>query len=543
MDISLNIILDSISHYRYESYVGMPTDVTFRRVSILLRDVKSTRSDCLYVCRLSDALLVAEQIPGLYYICLRDRIHDGRETKERLAGMIIINENIELDQMFSEIQDTFVLVNEWYQNMQDAVIRQKTMQDIITMSESVIGNFITVTDTAFSLLAYTKNLQTDDPLQSTLVKNGYHTEESIKVFKRLKRYNVWMRADGLIVNTEGNVCKYDTISKVFVFNETYFAHIVMLCDNRKLTAGLIDLYGHLIDMLSFYIKRNWEEVKNFDHVYSSLVVDLLQKKFTDRDAIQERAKFIGIRPNDQYIVMLLTGGSGIEPVFPGLIALEISKMFSRIRTIHYNCRLMLFLHHSDIASYIVEQDMYSKLNGYFTKYGVFCGISDVFSDLLDIHQAYHQAELALNEGESLVQKGNAVWANAPRWSNIATFDTYYFNCLLDRSEGAMQLCKGSKYGRMLLELYRSDREKNTNNLEILYFFLMNERRTTETANHLHMHRNNVVYRISRIEEMLNISLDDKLTRANLSITFQMLVNSGCIDEYWSSGSGQADTAP
>jgi len=178
IDISLNIILDTLSHYRYESYVELPSDITFNRISILLRDIKNAQHNCLYVCRLSDALQVIDEKPGLFYICLRDRIHDEREAKEYLNTMIIINENLELDRLFSEIQFTFVLVNDWYQNMQDAVIRQKSMQDIITMSESVIGNFITVTDTAFSLLAYTKGLQTDDPLQNTLVKNGYHTEEA-----------------------------------------------------------------------------------------------------------------------------------------------------------------------------------------------------------------------------------------------------------------------------------------------------------------------------------------------------------------------------
>ena len=539
MDISLNIILDALSHYRYEVYVDFPSVITFSRVSILLRDIKNAQQDCLYVCRLSDALKVTNQNSGLFYICLRDRIHDERETMEYLSGMIIINENLELDQLFSEIQDTFIRINDWYQKMQDAVIRQKSMQDIITMSEPVIGNFITVSDTAFSLLAYTKNIPTDDPLQCALVQNGYHTEESIKVFKRLRRFDVWMNADSLIINTEGNVCKYDTISKVFVFNETYFTHVVMICDHRKMTAGLIDLYNHLIDMLSFYIKRNWEEVKNFDHMYSSLVMDLMQGKITDNDAVHERAKFIGIRQHDQYIVMLLSVGSGNDAVFPGLMALDISKMFSRLRPIHFNCQLMLFLHHPDVESFITEQDMNNKLNSYFQKYGIYCGVSEIFCDLLEIPQAYHQAKLALNIKDSSFQKGFISWEDAPQYSNIALFDTYYTSCLLDKSEQAVKIWKSSKYGKVLLELYRTDKEKFTNNFEILYTYLMNERRTTETAACLHMHRNNVVYRINRIEDMLHISLDDRLTRRNLITTFQMLKCSGCIDEYWLAGSQYA----
>lgn len=479
-----------------------------------------------------------DEKPGLFYICLRDRIHDERESKEYLNTMIIINENLELDHLFSEIQFTFVLVNDWYQNMQDAVIRQKSMQDIITMSESVIGNFITVTDTAFSLLAYTKGLQTDDPLQSTLVQNGYHMEDAIKTFKKLKRFDVRMNTDGLVINTDCNIYKYDSISKIFVFNQTYFTHVVMICDHRKLTAGLIDLYNHLIKMLSFYITRNWEKVKNFDHMYSSLVMDLMQGKLSDQNAVQERAKFIGIQQHDQYIVMLLSGDNGSDSVFPGLMATEITKMFSHIRPIYINYELMLLLHHPDITALIAEQDMNNSLNGYFQKYNVYCGVSEIFDNLLYLSQAYRQAELALNKS-SASQIGLIKCTNSPEWSNIASFDSYYTNCLLDRSEDTQKLWKTSKYGKMLLELYRSDREKNTNNFEILYVYLTNERSTTKTANCLHMHRNNVVYRINRIESMLNIDLDDNQTRMNLVITFQMIKYFGFMDNEWNTNSRKA----
>lgn len=524
----MNIILDTLSHYRYESSVELPSDITFNRISILLRDIKNAQHNCLYVCRLSDALQVIDEKPGLFYLCLRDRIHDEREAKEYLSNMIIINENLELDYLFSEIQSTFVLVNDWYQNMQDAVIRQKSMQDIMTMSESVIGNFITVTDTAFSLLAYTKGLQTDDPLQSTLVQNGYHTEEAIKAFKKLKKPDVRLNTDGLVINTDRNIYKYDSISKIFVFNQTYFTHVVMICDHRKLTAGLIDLYNHLINMLSFYINRNWEKVKNFDHMYSSLVMDLMQGKLGDQKAVLERAKFIGIQPHDQYIVMLLSGDDGGDSVFPGLMATEITKISSHFRPIYINYQLMLLLHHPDIQAFIAEQDMNNSLNGTFQKHNIYCGVSEVFDNLLDLSQAYRQAELALHKS-SAAHIGLINWAVSPDWSNIASFDTYYISCLLDRSEDTQKLWKTSKYGKMLLELYRSDIEKNTNNFEILYVYLINERGTAKTANCLHMHRNNVVYRISRIESMLNISLDNEQTRMNLIVTFQMIKYLGFMD--------------
>jgi hypothetical protein len=536
MYISLNILLDSISHNRYEVFIDLPTDKAFRRISLLPREISSAKPDCLYVCRLSDAMRAAKHVPDLYCICLRDRISDEQETKELLSGMIIINENLELEQLFSEIQDTFILINDWYEDMQDAIIMHKSMQDIISMSEPVIGNFISVSDSSLSLLAYTKNISTDDPTSLFLIENGYHSEEAIRLFKKHKRYEVWMNTDGLIISTDGKITKYVTINKVFKFNDTYFTHVVMTCNHRKMTLGLVDLFNHLTNVLSYYIKRNWEEKKDFDHIYSSLVVDLLQGNTCDREAVNERAKFIGIRPDDQYVVMLLTGGNRGLSVFPGLMAQDIIRKFPRIRPVYYNCRLMLFLHHTDIAGFMAEQDLGNRLNSYFQENDVFCGISDLFSDLLELPEACSQAELAMSESSLYDQNGNVIWEASPKWSNIAQFNTYFASCLLDKSEKNEKLWRSSTYGKMLLELYEADIEKNTNNLEVLYTFLMNERRATETATCLHMHRNNVVYRISRIEEMLGVDLNDFLTRQNLSMSFMMLKSSGVIQERKSFGS-------
>jgi hypothetical protein len=83
----------------------------------------------------------------------------------------------------------------------------------------------------------------------------------------------------------------------------------------------------------------------------------MQGKVGDRQTVNERARIVGIKPGDQYVVMLLTGGNNIDTLFPGLMALDIAKMFPRIRSVYYNCRLMLFLHHPDVLNYIKEQDI------------------------------------------------------------------------------------------------------------------------------------------------------------------------------------------
>ena len=67
----------------------------------------------------------------------------------------------------------------------------------------------------------------------------------------------------------------------------------------------------------------------------------------------------------------------------------------------------------------------------------------------------------------------------------------------------------------------SDREHGSNNAQILFAYLVAERRATQAGELLHMHRNNVLYHIPRIEEQIGLSLDDYWVRLKLLLAFHL----------------------
>ena len=145
-------------------------------------------------------------------------------------------------------------------------------------------------------------------------------------------------------------------------------------------------------------------------------------------------------------------------------------------------------------------------------------VSDTINNLLELPVALEQAEFALSNRAYISWFEKAQTAKQ-KWSSIVFFNDHFAGFMLNRGREANQIWQSSRYGKMLFKLHRNDLEKNTNNLEILYTFLINERRATETAAALYMHRNNVIYRIGRIEEMLGIKLEDPVTRLNLLVAF------------------------
>ena len=66
------------------------------------------------------------------------------------------------------------------------------------------------------------------------------------------------------------------------------------------------------------------------------------------------------------------------------------------------------------------------------------------------------------------------------------------------------------------------KDYKSSNLYLLRTYPIHERNISQTAKLLYMHRNSVIYRISRIRELLNVNLDDPDIRLRLLISFKIL---------------------
>lgn len=75
---------------------------------------------------------------------------------------------------------------------------------------------------------------------------------------------------------------------------------------------------------------------------------------------------------------------------------------------------------------------------------------------------------------------------------------------------------------MIRKLIAYDREYHTDYLETFKIYLNNRCNVTETAKQLHMHRNTLLHRVKRIEELLDSSFDDWQLRRMLLLSFDYL---------------------
>jgi sugar diacid utilization regulator len=543
MLISLNIILDVLQSYHQENHTLADSKHSFSRCLPLPDDTRDLWGDCIYIGGLSKALSLRDDNKDFYCICLRDRVKDEIETESALYGLIIINENISQTSLMLQVQNRFFTIIDWIQQMHETIIHDGTMQDIVDLSAAVIENYIAVSDSSLMLLAYTRNIPCDDPICMALVKYGYHPEESIQKFKEHDLFKKWETAEGIYIDDTCATAKYTALNKIFRFRNVYFAHVVLTCCQKPLTPGVIDLFQLFLDALAVFIERAWEAKSACNHIYDTFLTDLIEGNITNKKVIEERAQYVGIPLTGQFCLFQIISNDTANMSI-GKMLMEFSDLFPRFKFIRYQQRIVAinnFYLHDDLNEQLTA--ICISLEIFLEKYDALCGISVFFNSLDEAPFSFKQSTLALkyisrpNGTDNLTprndkketQRINPARMNPARMNparinpaRINHFSHSYIFCLLGEYEGNAELWYHSEYHHMLQKLRDYDARHKSNTTHLLKLYLGFERSATETGAALNMHRNNVLYHVGRIEEMLGIDFDDPTVRFMMLVSFVLM---------------------
>ncbi|MBQ9912193.1 MAG: helix-turn-helix domain-containing protein [Firmicutes bacterium] len=517
MQLSLNIINDALSDLRPSIRV-LDTSSKVSSVSIYNKRKKSFSPEHIYVGMLSDLLANEPSSPGVFFVAIPDKKKPSDIPDGHLMNAIVLEKECEMLDVFELLQATFSDISTWCEGMDFFLIRKKSIQDVLNLCEQIIGNYITITDSSFSLVAYTNSLKCDCPHTNDLVRHGYYNQDAIAKFNALRLPEFWKDANDIYIDDSLAIAAYPTISKVIHYNNAYFAHVVMLCDKKPPTPGLVDMFKILIDHLMVCFERQWVENNQMPHVYDSLILSLIEGNGPGPDTINERAKASGL-PAEANFRLLKISADGSGGVMLQRLSQELQDHIPEAKVTLSKSNLIVLIvqniKHKNRFDQIIEM-LQEILDHYRAK----CGVSDPFTNLTDLNLAGIQANVALQYGYRSTYPYFAS-ITAKKYPRVYTYESSYPRYLLTATPESEKISKSNAAFNTLSELYRYDQEHNTNNLELLYVYLINDRKATETAEITHMHRNNVIYRISRISEMADLDLDDPQVRFRLLLAYEL----------------------
>lgn len=496
---------------------------SFEGVRLFLGRGTHPERTLLYVCdSLEDSHLLTEQ--GVHCVFVTPA-----GSRPSPCAALSVQGSAGMLQVFNLLLDAYSRYDIWEREMDCIVSQPVCLQELVDASAGFLRNNTVVVDPALKLLAYTQNIPCDDPITMELISHGYHTEENIRKFKLHKRFKPWSEEEGFIVNETREICKYVTVVRSFKTREGFSLIVVMMCNELEPSGFLLDVYSMFCQRVGVVAEREYPDDKPSGNAVDSFLKDLLRGEIRDERSICERSRCVGIPYEARFCLFYVPLDPSQGPM-ERLLA-DLSLMAAPAKTLVlsgavvilcFNCQNSRCALHCEAGTCpLGHRSLSSRLNGFMERFELICGRSSKFTCLAGAATAFRQAQQACRLG--LMRRGVPSRISTPRfnWGSVISFDRCCMDYLAEGCPDGLELALRTYAGLVVDALAADDAHTGTDNYTFLYEYLMNERRTSVVAEKLHMHRNNVKYRIDRIEELFGIDTDDPALRFDMLLAYRL----------------------
>jgi purine catabolism regulator len=257
--------------------------------------------------------------------------------------------------------------------------------------------------------------------------------------------------------------------------------------------------------LAIEISRR-QAVEDVEDKYQVEMVESLLNGELATGTINERAERLGLDPSQSFAVfaILVSGSSNKGPV----IARKATTLFPKALC-HYRGDLLIILQPVATGATAADlkrlgQEVSQKIAGYLGA-KITLGIGRAYAGVARLRTSFQEAERSLAVGKRLFGEGSTSFFG----------DLGVYRLLLSIGTDELKSFYRDSIGR-LAEYDRQHEGELMQTLEATLKYTT----LSETAKMLHVHRNTLLYRLQRIQEITNLNLDDGETRLALHLALK-----------------------
>lgn len=515
MEINIMEIVDLLDHYYTEYTISEKEYEWIRDVVLAEGDTRSLNPHLLYLCDAEHFQEILKlNTPGnVLLVCPDTFLMKKMDSNKINLIQMVSTENIE--NVYETISELFLRKSEFVckkTKLVDALLSCKGLQHIIDVGHEVIGNPMFVSDLGYNVLAFNKNVSVMDPSWPTAnPKEEFEAYERIKklndsgVFERLYKSDV-----PCIENFDYSPTRW--MAHKITINEKNIGHIAVVESEKSFEDMDLNLLQFLCGIVASELQKDNNHHSHYHNEFEHFFTDLLEEKTTSFESIHKRGQSLNL--NMKKYMMLVTispGNKKRNGMSLSYIRTFINRLLNTEKSILYKNKITVLLLRDRKEAF--SEDTENKLKDFLKSNEMNAGISQCFQEVATLKKYYLQSIKAMKLGVSLNDR-----------EQLFYYDDYSIYHLLEIA-GAQSDLKNF-CNPAVFDLIAYDRQYKTDYCHNLYMHLLNDASITKTSEFFKIHRNSMKYRIKKIEEILNISLDDMDIKLSLIMTFKILIYIG-----------------
>lgn len=246
---------------------------------------------------------------------------------------------------------------------------------------------------------------------------------------------------------------------------------------------------------------------------SEYLIDILDQKPDRNYDISKILKYPNWKISDQYIILCAASRKPTDSIYLNRLCDELELSPYKPQTFIYDNMVVALI---NMKNSMGREYLLSGIRQLISE-DLFCwGISHEFYGIMQFADYYPQARHALQEAMDENLPGKTMRDTAIRFIREHTIQDPQLQTLLHPD---------------VIFLINYDKQNHTLYANTLYWFLLYSCNYTDAANHLNLHRNTLIYRISRIEGLISANISDIAEREFLLLSFMLCREQPATEKY------------
>ena len=504
MNITMSILANELKKLHPElHYIQYRSRTSLKGVRLLNPATVPLTGEYIYLCHPSD---LTDPIPQNICFMLMGE-NDDLYTRFSQSNYIHVpdTQNITL---FQAVQQVFDRYHAWYNRLLEAVVKGKTIQELLDISYDIFQNPMFVINEQLITLASSKQFPTSlsDMLWTSLTQSGYMDPSCMKELKQTNSLKYFESLQEPVFFTHPNYTYRDLAVNIRIDNKRIaMLHIFEV--DTALDENFFLLANTLAQSISALIQQEISSKRTYGTLYNKHIADLLLGKAIDTGIINHQLQLSNWQLHDPYMLLAVQMqetelANNAAPYYCYLL----NQIFAECQLFAFEQDIILLLNQNNIIGSF--ETILTELTRFLDQHQLNCGMSLPFNNILKSKNHLTQARFSLTHGLQHKNKKRLY---------------RYEDCMVDHifDEFCTHYGSASFLHPAIVLLAEHDHIKDTNLVDTLYTYLLNDRSLQICAQKLFIHRSTFVYRIQKITSMIKVDLDDEETKFSLLTSIRL----------------------
>jgi len=483
---------------------------------IKLLDGEPLRPECLYVgdCAAVSRLLLHGGVPAQPCCIVCAGSLQAEEESALPARLWLLETHLSLIPLYNRVHEYVHRFWDWDKGIQDIVHTNAGLQELLQRAAPALHATLLLVNAGFKQLACVYNPDVSDPVADELRADGYQSYDTVQAIRRQTPVRGGKKCAFLeyVSQESGNY----TIIWAVKAQDVLAARLMVILNGNRPDPCCSDLARILAGYISEYMFSNQSIDYGINADFGSLAADLIEARLADPEELEQRLKHIKLAVRRYYHILLISFGDKQDlnniPWNYVIHLLERIFPFSNITTYQGEI-LMIFRKTNRGTRPAYDQEQLANILERYDGHAAFGNYSEYLTSLPPV---YYQTKTALRLGLTMDPERRIYYYED--YSVYQIVEMANRSALQDlSSRNIVHLCHPA-----LISLVMYDKKTGGNLTKALYTYLSHERNAAQTAKALYVHRNTMLYKIRKIEEIIGQDLNDPKLRERLLFSYRVL---------------------